>query len=53
VVKVGNFVNVLADLLAFKMSHGGKGVVTGKETKDGVSTFIVKYLETEAGSKPV
>jgi hypothetical protein len=50
VVKVGDFVNVLADLLAFKMLHGGKGFVTRKETKDGVSTFIVKYLETEAGS---
>jgi hypothetical protein len=33
------------------MSHGGKGFVTGKETKDGVSTFTVKYLETEAGSR--
>jgi hypothetical protein len=50
VVKVGDFVNVSADLSAFKMSHGGKGVVTRKVTKDGVSTFIVKYLETEAGS---
>jgi acetyl-CoA carboxylase carboxyltransferase component len=49
VVKVGDFVNVSADLSAFKMSHAGKGFVTGKETKDGVSTFIVKYLETEAG----
>jgi len=33
------------------MSHGGKGFVTRKETKDGVSTFTVKYLETEAGSR--
>ena len=39
------------DLSPSKMSHGGKGFVTGKETKQGVSTFIVKYLETEAGSR--
>jgi hypothetical protein len=51
VVKVGDFVNVSADLSALKMSHGGKGFVTGKETKDSVSTFTVKYLETEAGSR--
>ena len=50
-VKVGDFVNVLADLSDFKMSHGGKGFVTDKETKDGVSSFTVKYLETESGSR--
>jgi hypothetical protein len=49
--KVGEFVNVSPDLSPSKMSHGGKGFVTGKETKEGVSTFIVKYLETEAGSR--
>jgi hypothetical protein len=50
-VKVGDFVNVSADLSDFKMSHGGKGFVTDKETKDGVSSFTVKYLETESGSR--
>jgi hypothetical protein len=50
-IKVGDFVNVQPDLSPSKMSHGGKGFVTGKETKEGVSTFIVKYLETEAGSR--
>jgi hypothetical protein len=30
---------------------GGKWFVMGKETKDGVSTFTVKYLETEEGSR--
>jgi hypothetical protein len=51
VVKLGDFVNVSVDLSALKMLHGEKGFVTGKETKDGVSTFTVKYLETEAGSR--
>jgi hypothetical protein len=51
VVKLGNFANVSVDLSALKMLHGGKGFVTGKETKDCVSTFTVKYLETEAGSR--
>ena len=51
VIKLGDFVNVSADLSALKMSHGGKGFVTRKETKDSVSTFTVKYLETEAGSR--
>jgi len=52
VIKLGDFVNVSADISPSKeMSHGGKGFVTGKETKDGVSTFTVKYLETEAGSR--
>jgi hypothetical protein len=50
-IKVGDFVNVLEDLSPLKMSHGGKGYVTGKETKDDVSTFTVKYLETEGGSR--
>jgi hypothetical protein len=50
-IKVGNFVNVLPDLLAYKMLHGGKGFVTKNETKDGVSTFTVKYQETESGSR--
>ena len=50
-MKVGDFVNVQPDLSPSKMSHGGKGFVTGKETKEGVATFIVKYLETETGSR--
>jgi hypothetical protein len=50
-VKLGDIVNMSADLLALKMLHGGKGFVTGKETKGGVSTFTVTYLETEAGSR--
>jgi hypothetical protein len=29
-IKMGNFVNVLADLSARKMSHGGKGFATKK-----------------------
>ena len=33
------------------MSHAEKGYVTGKETKDGVSTFTVQYLETDGGSR--
>jgi hypothetical protein len=33
------------------MSHAGKGYVKGKETKDGVSTFTVQYLESEGGSR--
>jgi hypothetical protein len=51
VIKLGNFVNVSADLSPWKMSHSGKGYVTRKETKEGVSTFTVKYLETEVGSR--
>ena len=51
VIKLGNFVNVSADLSLRKMSYGGKGYVMGKETKDGVSTFTVKYLETVGGMK--
>jgi hypothetical protein len=47
--KVGNFVNVLPDLLALKMLHGRKWFITMKETKDGVSTFNGKYMETESG----
>jgi hypothetical protein len=50
-IKVGDFVNVEPDLSPSKMSHGGKGFVTGRETKEGVSTFTVKYLETEAASR--
>jgi hypothetical protein len=50
-IKLGDFVNVSADLSPVKMSHAGKGYVTGKETKDGVSTFTVQYLETEGGSR--
>jgi hypothetical protein len=50
-IKLGDFVNVSADLSPRKMSHGGKGYVTRKETKEGVSTFTVKYLETEGGSR--
>jgi len=51
VIKLGDFVNVSADLSPRKMPHGGKGYVMGKETKDGVSTFTVMYLETEGGSR--
>ena len=51
VIKVGNFVNVSLNLSALKLSHGGKGFITGKETKDGISTFTVKYLETKSGSR--
>ena len=51
VIKLGDFVNVSADLSLRKMSYGGKGYVMGKETKDGVSTFTVKYLETVGGMK--
>ena len=40
-IKLGNFVNVSADLSPLKMLHAGKGYVMGKETKDGVSTFTV------------
>ena len=50
-IKVGDFVNVLPDLSAWKMSHGGKGFVAKKETKDGASTFTVTYLEMESGSR--
>ena len=49
--KVGDYVNVLPDLLPSKMLHGGKGFITGKETKESVPTFTVKYLETESGSR--
>jgi hypothetical protein len=49
-IKVGDFVNVLPDHSAFKMLHSGKRFVTKKETKESVSTFTVKYLETESGS---
>jgi hypothetical protein len=38
-IKCGNLVNVSADLSPLKMLHAGKRYVTGKETKDGVSTF--------------
>ena len=38
-IKLGDFENVSADLSPIKMSHAGKGYFTGKETKDGVSTF--------------
>jgi hypothetical protein len=52
VIKVGNFVNMLLDLLALKMLHSGKGFIsTMKETRDGVSAFTVKYLETKSGSR--
>ena len=47
--KVGKFVNVLPDLLALKMWHGRKWFITMKETKDGISTFNGKYMETESG----
>ena len=40
-IKLVNFVNVSADLSPRKMLHGGKGYVTRKETKEGVSTFTV------------
>jgi hypothetical protein len=50
-IKLDDFVNVSADLSPRKMSHGGKGYVTRKETKEGVSTFTVKYLETERGRR--
>jgi hypothetical protein len=40
-IKRDDFVNVSADLSLLKMSYAGKGYVTGKETKDGVSTFTV------------
>jgi hypothetical protein len=36
-IKLGNFVNLLADLSPRKMLHSGKGYVTKKETKEGVS----------------
>jgi hypothetical protein len=42
---------MLADLCPIKMLHAGKGYVMEKETKDGVSTFTVYYLETEGGSR--
>jgi hypothetical protein len=48
-IKLGDFVNVLADLSPLKMLHAGKGYVMGKETKDGVPTFTLQYLETEGG----
>ena len=51
VIKVGDYVNVSPDLLPNKMSHGGKGFITGKETKESISTFTVKYLETESGGR--
>jgi hypothetical protein len=41
VIKLCDFVNVLADLSPLKMSHAGKGYVMVKETKVGVSTFTV------------
>jgi hypothetical protein len=50
-IKLGNFVNVSVDLSPVKMSHSGKGYVTGKDTKASVSTFTVQYLETEGGSR--
>jgi hypothetical protein len=33
------------------MLHARKGYVIGKETKDGVPTFTVWYLETEGGGR--
>ena len=51
VIKVGEYVNVSPDLPPNKMLHGGKGFITGKETKESVPTFTVKYLETESGSR--
>jgi hypothetical protein len=53
VVKLHDFVNMPADLSALKILHYGKGFVTRKETKEGISTFSMKYLETEAGSRAV
>jgi hypothetical protein len=41
-INASDFVNVLGDLSPLKMSHGGKGYVTGKETKDGVPAFTLK-----------
>jgi hypothetical protein len=41
VIKLGNFLKVSADLSPLKMLDAGKGHVTGKEIKDGVSTFTV------------
>jgi hypothetical protein len=49
-VKLGDFENVSADLSPLKMSHARKGCFTGKETKDGVPTFTLQYLETVGGS---
>jgi hypothetical protein len=49
-IKLGNFVNMSADLSPLKMLHAGKGYVMGKETKDGVPTFTLQCLETEGGS---
>jgi hypothetical protein len=40
-IKLGNFLNVLADLSPLKMSHAGKRYVMGKETKDDVTTFTI------------
>ena len=51
VIKVGDYVNVLPDLSPKKMLHGGKGFITGKETKKSVPTFTVKCLETESSSR--
>jgi hypothetical protein len=41
-IKVSDFVNVLGEYVPLKISHGGKGYVTVKETKDGVPAFILK-----------
>ena len=49
--KVGDYVNASPDLLPSKMLHGGKGFITGKETKESVPIFTVKYLVTESGSR--
>jgi hypothetical protein len=40
-IKLGNFKNMSADLSPIKVLHAGKGYVTGKRAKDGVSTFTV------------
>ena len=52
-IKVGDYVNMSLDLLALKMVHGGKGFITGKQTKKSISTFTVKYLETKSGSRTI
>jgi hypothetical protein len=49
--KLGDFINVSADLSPLKMLHAGKGYVMEKVTKDGVSTFTLEHLETEGGSR--
>jgi TnpA family transposase len=51
VAKMRDFMDKLVDLSALRILYPGNGFVTRKETKDGISTFVVKYLETEAGSR--